>query len=303
MPTLAERAKALQARADRLEDELAAVILDLDDDAVERLAADAAAEGFTRAEVEAVFGRTRRHIETAYDIIGQEAADELGIRPPTVQIQEAASTATAQTIGGLTDEAEKVVRRLIDQAIRESWDYRTLANALQAQIGLTNTQNEYIATYERRLREDRTAALRNKLRDRRFDRRLTRKEPLTESEIDQMVSRYRQNWLRARSINIARHELYRAANSTQQIAYEDADSRGLLPKETRKFWVHMHDRKVRHSHLLIPSLNEGGVLVADSFVTPLGRLRYPLDPMGVPEDVIGCRCVLVFNKGLPEGAS
>jgi hypothetical protein len=303
MPSLAQQARTLQARADRLEEDLAAVILDLDEDAIARLAQDAVEEGFTRAEVEAVFSRVNRHIGTVYDTFGREAAEEIGVTPPTVRLQTAADTASGMLVSGLSQEAEQVVQRLISQAIAEGWGYRTLADALQAQIGLTDRQNAYVASYERKLRTDRRLALKNQLRDKRFDRRVRGKEPLSESEIDRMVARYRQNWLRARSIQISRQELYRAANATNQAAYEEADSRGVLAKGTRKFWVHMHDTHVRHSHLEIPVLNADGVAIADSFVTPLGRLRYPLDPLGLPEDVIGCRCVLVFNAKLPEGAS
>ncbi len=299
-----QQASRLQARAERLERDLAAVILELDDDAVTRLAHAALELGFTDEEVRALFARSiSTHLETAFDLFGNDTADEYGLPRAPAAVQDEAQIAISEALDDLSAEARKVITRLVGQAQADGISVGQLANQIRDQVVLTERQNGWVDNFEHKLRTDKRRALRNKLRDRRSDRSLLRDEPLTESQIASQTGRYRDRMIRHRALNIARHELLKASNGSHMATWENAEKQGVLAKGVRKFWWHMHDRKVRTSHREIPGLNPGGVAIADSFVTPLGRLRYPLDPLGAREDVIGCRCLVLFDTANPEGAT
>lgn len=299
------QASKLQARADALEKQLAEIILNLDDDAIGRLAAAALEIGFDEDEVRAIFERQARPaLEEVYDRFAQDTVAQAGLPPATVAVQDEAEIAIGSLIDDLSDEGRAVVERLTLEAQRGGWGVQKLAALLKKEMPLDERRNTWVDNYERKLRVDARRTLReNRLRDRRSDRRLLRDEPLSESEIESLVDRYRSKMVRSRALNVARQELLRASNGAHNAAWENADKQGLLPRAARKFWWNMHDDHVRHSHLEIPGLNPNGVAMSDSFVTPLGRLRYPLDPMGVAEDVIGCRCILIVDTSNPEGGA
>jgi hypothetical protein len=65
----------------------------------------------------------------------------------------------------------------------------------------------------------------------------------------------------------------------------------------------MHDKNVRAAHLEIPLMNPAGVKLSECFVTPLGLMRYPLDPLGTAANVLGCRCLAIFGRFNPTGAT
>jgi hypothetical protein len=298
MPTLAEQRRRLLARAERLEAELAEVILDLDPAAVERLAQVALSIGFTDAEIEAVFGPAfRRNIETVYQTFAREAAEDAGQLVPEVDmlVDEAVIT----RLDDLTMKARIVVDDLVETATTEGWEIPALARALALHLPLTPKQNEYVANYERKLRTDARKALRHALRDKRTDRRILADKPLSEAQIARLVDTYRENWRKARAGNLARFELLSAANATLEAVYVNAKIEGRLDPAVRKHWIHMHDNRVRSAHLEIPRLNPDGVEVDATFDTPLGPLRYPLDPQGTEENTSGCRCSIVYS-GIPD---
>lgn len=292
------------ARRLALEADLRAAIQRLDDDAIYRLAHVALEIGFTREEMEAVFGPVvRAALERLYGELADIAAHEFDVPLAWVAVHEEADLAAGRLAEDLAATAEPVVQGLIATARLSAWGPERLAQELRQRIGLTAAQNRYVDNMRRELISDPGAVLGRKLRDARFDRTLRSGRPLAESEIDRMVDRYRQRWLDFRANGIAQLEVQRAENAARVATFEDAQNRGLLPDYARKYWIHMHDGKVRDSHLAIPILNPHGVPVDGTFVTPLGTLRYPLDPAGAPEDVIGCRCSLAFNVAPPVGAT
>lgn len=297
-PSDADRMAAeLLARAEGLEQELARVILELDEDALARLAQAALEIGFTAEEVEALFARSiSRHLETAYDLFAADTAERYGLTPAYAAAQDEAQHAIGALLADLGAEGVKVVERLVAQARREGWGVDPLARAIRDQIVLTEQQNGWVANYARKLRRDQKTALRNKLRDRRADRRLRRDEPLTEREIESLTSRYRERVRRYRARFIARHELLKASNGASLASWQASERAGALPDDARKFWWNMHDRKVRHSHVEIPELNAEGVPLDQPFESPLGPIRYPLDPDATAENTLGCRCLLLFGR-------
>lgn len=297
------QASKLQARADALERELAGIILNLDDDAVERLALAALEIGFEVDEVRAIFERAARPaLEEVWGRFAESTVIDGGLPPATAAVAQEGEIAIGALLDDLTDEGQAVVARLTQAAQAGGWGVQKLAGLLRAELPLDERRNGWIDNYERKLRIDaRRTLAENTLRDRRADRRLRRDPVLSESEVQSLVARYRGKMIRSRALAVARQELLRASNGAHYAAWQNAEKQGSLPKRVRKFWWNMHDTHVRHSHQMIPGLNPDGVALADSFVTPLGYLRYPLDPSGVAEDVLGCRCILIVDTANPEG--
>lgn len=297
-----EQVERLLARAQRLEKSLLDTLLKLDDEGIQKLANAALSFGIERDEIEDLFLRTvGSRLESAYGEFGRDTSMGFDIPLATAAVDREAATAIGSLIRELTDEAQAVIARLVTQARLQGWTVQKLAREIKSHISLTVRQNEYVDRYDAKLRRQPKETLRNELRDRRFDSRILRGDRLDESSIRRMVDRYREKWARYRALNIARQELIAASNAANYATWLDAEEKGLLPRRVRKWWVHMQDAHVRYSHVEIPIMNPNGVELDGSFVTPLGRLRYPCDPLGVAADKIGCRCVVVVDTANPRG--
>ena len=61
-------------------------------------------------------------------------------------------------------------------------------------------------------------------------------------------------------------------------------------------WLTANDEKVRDSHVVAG--NSGPIAVGGLF--PAVNMRYPLDPQGMPGDIINCRCVSIPAKRARE---
>jgi len=61
-------------------------------------------------------------------------------------------------------------------------------------------------------------------------------------------------------------------------------------------WLTANDEKVRETH--VAAGNSGPVLIGNDF--PAVNMRYPLDPKGLPGEIINCRCVSVPAKAPRE---
>lgn len=148
-------------------------------------------------------------------------------------------------------------------------------------------------------------ALERKLRDRRFDgtvRRAVREgQRLSPAQIDRMVDRYRDRYIKYRSEVIARTEAIRAVQGGQQALLESyvADGR-IARQQIRRFWHYSHDGRTRSSHRAIPGMNQEGVGMEEAFKTPLGPLKFPGDPNGRAENTINCRCTAFPRIVAPE---
>lgn len=89
-----------------------------------------------------------------------------------------------------------------------------------------------------------------------------------------------------RALTIARTEMHAAS---QDAAFEAAQASGLgMTKE----WVATEDQRTREDHA---AANGENIAMHESFEVGDDTLLYPGDPSGQPEQVINCRCVLVFN--------
>lgn len=156
---------------------------------------------------------------------------------------------------------------------------RQMAVALKAdvgRVGLTAYDEGIIRSFRRLLEEGKTGdALRRALRDRRFDRSLTR--PLTPQQIDKMVDAYRRKLIAFRAETFARTSALQAANDAALAVWEDAVAQGRVPLEqVRRFWVVAEDERLCPVCSPIPGMNPNGVGLRESFNTPNGLRKTPV---------------------------
>lgn len=172
---------------------------------------------------------------------------------------------------------------------------REQARAFRDSIGLTSRQLQAVQRYREALERGSLEALTRELRDRRFDRTVRRAArtgvPLTRAQIDKMVTRYQERFVRFRSEVIARTEALRTVHEANEEMYQQAFDSGVLnPNEVVRTWVTAQDARVRDSH---GSMNGQERPVGEAFVSGNGNLlNFPGDPSAPASEIIQCRCVV-----------
>lgn len=185
---------------------------------------------------------------------------------------------------------------LIEEVTRGTNPIET-ARRIKESLGLTEFQERQVQNYKTYLEQGERRALELRLRDARFDPTVTRAmkdgRPLTKAQIEKIVGRYRERYIKRRSETIARTETITLLNSGEDQYWRQAVAEGVVKEsEVRAFWIVTHDSKLRHSHAAIPRMNKEGVKLNESFQSPLGLIRYPSDPNASAANRINCRCAL-----------
>lgn len=220
----------------------------------------------------------------------------------------ALSSAGGYRAAFVVDIAEKqreTISQIINRGLVEGRSRAQVARDIRASIGLTWEQEVWIENYRRQLATLDASALDRMLRDRRSDRLLARHidsgAALSTDQIDSMVERYRQRMVKWRAETIARTESLRAMRMGEWDALMDAQEAGALSPLLRRFWVVTADERLRRYHLPIPGMNPEGRRVDEPFQTPLGLMRYPLDPNGTAANVVNCRCRQEYRMPTASG--
>lgn len=205
----------------------------------------------------------------------------------------------------ITREQQRVITQIINRGLAESLSRRQVARLLREGLGLTAQQEKWVWNYRQQLRELDPDMFDRKLRDRRSDKRLQRlideDGALDAASIDKLTERYRQRLIQYRAQTIARTESLRAVRMAEYEAIVDINDMGILNPLLRRFWVTCMDERVRRTHAQIPGMNPDGRAADEPFQTPLGLLRYPCDPNGLPQNVINCRCHLEYRLPNSDG--
>jgi HK97 family phage portal protein len=92
-----------------------------------------------------------------------------------------------------------------------------------------------------------------------------------------------------RAVTIARTEMGTAANMSLMTAAQSADIPGL-----QKEWISTNDERTRDDHR---SINGQMVPIDEDFDVGGVKMSQPGDPNGPADEVINCRCGVVFSKG------
>ena len=188
-------------------------------------------------------------------------------------------------------------------------------------IGLTEKQQSAVQNYRRLLTEDPREALTRQLRDKRFDRTVRRAmgtkrdpvtglrtpltgaeggEPLTKAQIDKMVSRYQERFVKYRSETIARTESLRVVHEgNDQMMQQAFDSGVLDPNDVEQRWSHSGLADGRDFHA---SMHGQKRPYGKPFLSGLGNLlRYPGDSSAPASETVACGCAVTTLIKKPKG--
>lgn len=206
-----------------------------------------------------------------------------------------ARSVSATRVREVSNDVQAVIRDVVRAETLAGTNPRTAARRIKDSIGLTRRQEQAVLNYRRDLESGNMDALRRALRDRRFDssvrRAIANDRPLSAEQIDKMVNRYHERFVRYRSEVIGRTEALRAVNGGAEVYLEEQVREGRLDaRQIRREWIYTRDDRTRDSHKEIPDMNPDGVGINEAFQTPDGPLRFPGDPSGPPRATVQCRC-------------
>lgn len=200
-----------------------------------------------------------------------------------------------------TTQQRAATRQALTEGIRLGLNPREQARAFRDSIGLTARQERAVANYRRLLRENDAEALTRRLRDARFDpslrRAIANEQPLTRGQIDKMVDRYRERYVRYRSEVIARTEALRSVHEGAEESFRQAIANGhVRADEVKRIWNTAKDERVRNTHAAMHRQEQA---VGVPFISGAGALlQYPGDQSAPPEETIQCRCVVATRVEL-----
>ena len=197
----------------------------------------------------------------------------------------------------ISDSIKGSIQRAVMQGYYANKSPKQIARSIKKMIGITYKQQVYIDNYEKELREGSAEALERKLRDKRYDRAVTGaisgKKKLTEKQIENIVTKYREKFVIHRAEVIARTESIRLFNIGQREYWEQAQRSGKIYRDNiKRFWIPTYDGKLREAHRSIPIMNKEGVGFDEPFSSPLGNIMFPGDPNATAGNTVNCRCSL-----------
>lgn len=194
-----------------------------------------------------------------------------------------------------TTEQRNSLRQVLISGISRGINPRQQAREFRDSIGLTTRQVQAVERYRTLLEQGSSEALNRELRDRRFDstvrRSIRTNTPLESAQINRMVDRYRERYLRYRSEVIGRTEALRAVHQASEETYQQAFNQGILdPNLIIRTWITAEDSRVRDSHNGMQGQQRP---VGEAFISDAGNsLRYPGDENAPVSETAQCRCVL-----------
>jgi len=247
-----------------------------------RIAASVRNDGYLAAALAMAEDISTAAVLVDFDPVNQRAVDRM-------------ASSQLRLIRGFTAEQRALVRRMTGEAIEDGLNPREMARRFRDSVGLTEYQQGIVRNYERQLRAGSLSALDRKLRDARFDRTVRRAviddKPLSDAQINNMVSRYKSRWRNYRSEVIARTEALRAVHQGGEDMIAQAVEEGSIdPNTIERKWVTAKDERVRGSHRF---MNQQKQPLQTAFLSGNGNLlSYPGDPGAPANDTIQCRCVL-----------
>lgn len=182
------------------------------------------------------------------------------------------------------------------------------ARAFRDSIGLTQYQQQIVNNYRRQLERLDPAMFNRLLRDKRFDRTVRSAiesgKALTPEQIDRMVQRYTEKWVKYRSEVIARTESLRSVHAGNNEMYRQAVERGDLdPNDLIREWVTSGRANVRDSHKAMAGQKRKW---GELFLSGNGNLlEYPGDERAPASDTAQCVCAVTtrFSNAAKEAAS
>jgi len=199
----------------------------------------------------------------------------------------------AKLIREFTQSQREAVQESIIDGITRGLNPIDQARNFRGAIGLTRKQVQAVNNFRNLLETQSSDALRRQLRDRRFDptirSSIANKKLLTKPQIDKMVNRYRERFVKFRAETIGRTEALRSVHEANNVAFQQAIDEGALQAdELEREWHVTNDSDLRDSHSVMANQKRG---FGEPFLSGNSNLlRFPGDPTAPADDVIQCRC-------------
>lgn len=220
-------------------------------------------------------------------------------------VGEYAGQISARRVREVSEGVRQVVRGVVREEVMAGVNPRDTARRIRESVGLTVRQERAVSNFRRMLERGDPGALDRALRDKRFDgsirRAISGERELSQAQIDRMVARYREKYVKYRSEVIGRTEAIRALSGGGDAYMRGQVEAGLIEaRQIIREWIPTRDGRTREAHIAIPRMNPEGVGLDEPFQSPLGPIWFPGDPNSDPANSIQCRCA-VFQRVLsPE---
>jgi len=201
-------------------------------------------------------------------------------------------------VTGFMDEQRKATHEALVDGVRRGLNPIEQARNFRESIGLTEYQQQIVNNYRRQLNTLDRGLFDRELRDRRFDstvlRAIEENRNLSQVEIERMVQRYTERWIKYRSEVIARTESLSSVHAGSNESYKQAIASGDLDAEDLvQEWVTSGLPTVRDSHLSMEGQQRG---IGEMFVSGLGNeLEFPGDTRAPIEDTAQCACTVTVR--------
>lgn len=210
-------------------------------------------------------------------------------------------------ISRLQDQTRQSVRNIMTEGMQAGRNPRSVALDIVGRydpvtgkrvggiIGLTANQENWVKSARVKLEQLDKSYFDMGLRDKRFDgivqKAIDAGKPLPAETVDRLITRYKDNALKARAENIARIEMAQSLNQSEYEATKQAVASGAIRAQavTRE-WDSAGDNHVRPAHRIMDGQRVG---LDEAFVAPDGqKLMFPGDTsLGASADLTnGCRC-------------
>ena len=207
-----------------------------------------------------------------------------------------------------TQQQREATRQALARGVAEGANPIQQARNFRDSIGLTAKQEAAVAKYRQLLEKGDRAIFDRALRDKRFDRTIQAAirdgKPLTQTQVERMVQRYRDRYIKYRAEVIARTEALRSVHAGKEAMYQQAIEAGELdPNNMTEEWNTARDERVRDSH----SAMHGQLIpYGQMFVSGRGNATRHPGGFGVASEDIQCRCAVgtrIVQISVPQGLS
>jgi len=184
----------------------------------------------------------------------------------------------ATLVVGVTQDVKVAIRTVIALGAQQGLTIQQQARAIRSVVGLPPPWSGAPLRLGAAIRRgDVVGATARRLSavDKQQIRSRIAKGTVTEPFISSIQERYAQSLINRRALNIARTETLRAANFGQHESWIQASNQGVLPADSRRFWIVTPDDRLSEEHAQIPGVNPDGRGLEELFETPDGPFMFP----------------------------
>lgn len=211
-------------------------------------------------------------------------------------------------VEGFMEEQKAATREALIDGIQRGLNPIEQARNFRDSIGLTQYQQQIVNNYRRQLEALDRDLFDRALRDKRFDstvrRAIENGTPLSQAQINHMVQRYTDKWVKYRSEVIARTESLRSVHAGNNEMYRQAVERGDLDgNDLVRTWDTSGRANVRDSHRAMHGQQRK---MGELFLSGNGNaLEYPGDDRAPASDTAQCVCAVTtrFSNAAKEAAN